>query len=198
MAPGEPALDVRGRDALWRQYVAGVSAGDPEALAKLYDESSSLVYALALRILGDAADAEEVTLDVYTQVWRTAASFDAGRGTTAAWLVTLARSRALDRLRSSGARKQKEEPIDTSAEARSEGALPEEACIMSQQRQIVRKALAELGPEQRQAIELAFYSGLSHRELAERLGQPLGTVKTRIRLGMIKLRQLLEPLVETQ
>jgi hypothetical protein len=82
VAPGEPALDVRGRDALWRQYVAGVSAGDPEALAKLYDESSSLVYALALRILGDAADAEEVTLDVYTQVWRTAASFDAGRGTT--------------------------------------------------------------------------------------------------------------------
>jgi RNA polymerase sigma-70 factor (ECF subfamily) len=157
----------------------------------LYDGTHPLVYGLALRILGDVADAEEVALDVYTQVWRTAGNFDPRRGSVSAWLVTLARSRAIDRLRSAAARRQREESRPELPEAPAAARSPEEASLLGQRRVRVRAALARLLPEQREAIELAFFSGLTHSELAARLGQPLGTVKTRIRLGMMKLRELL-------
>jgi RNA polymerase sigma-70 factor (ECF subfamily) len=193
-----PALDQWDRSVVWSQYLADVAGGSQSALAKLYDESSSLVYSLALRILGDVADAEEVTLDVYTQVWRSASAFDGTRGRAASWLSMLVRSRAIDRLRSTAGRRQKEESVEEFPFAASAEQLPETASIQNEIRRQVRAALAQLSPEQRQAIELAFYSGLSHAELAEKLGQPLGTVKTRIRLGMLKLRQLLGPVWEAQ
>ena len=178
-------------EALWNQCINRVAQGDAEALGRLYDGTHPLVYGLALRILSDVSDAEEVALDVYTQVWKTARRFDPHRGTVSAWLVTLARSRAIDRLRSGATRRQREETLTEKPEAPAATASPEEASLLGQQQRLVRAALAALAPEQREAIELAFFSGLSHSELAAKLGQPLGTVKTRIRLGMIKLRELL-------
>jgi 1-acyl-sn-glycerol-3-phosphate acyltransferase len=175
----------------WNQCMERIAQGDGEALGRLYDGTHSLVYGLALRILGDTADAEEVTLDVYSQVWKTAGNFDLYRGTVSAWLVMLARSRAIDRLRAGAARRQREETRGELPDAPASTVSPEEVSLLSQQRRLVRAALDTLAPEQREAIELAFFSGLSHSELASRLGQPLGTVKTRIRLGMMKLRELL-------
>lgn len=189
---------VRPWAAAWNCYIERAAVGDEEALARLYDESSGLVYATALRILRDVADAEEVTLDVYTQIWRTASQFDPRRGSAGTWLIMLARSRALDRMRSMAARKQREAMLEDFGEFRCPAELPDEATVVRQQRERIHTALAALSPEQREAIELAFFSGLSHSELAGRLGQPLGTVKTRIRLGMIKLRQLLGEPAEAQ
>src|SRR5262249_57648016 len=107
----EPELTPKARqEAAWRAYVGQSAGGDQSALAALYDESSSLVYSVALRVLGDVADAEEVTLDVYTQVWKTAGTYDTSRGSVTAWLVTLARSRAIDRVRARASRLGKEAP----------------------------------------------------------------------------------------
>ncbi len=191
---GEAPAGLWVRDEAWVEYIERAAAGDQDALASLYDESCQLVYSLALRILGDAADAEEVTLDVYSQVWRNPRRFDPERGTVRTWLATLARSRAIDRLRSRAARRQREEPFPERPEFPDTTACPEEAGAAGQQRRLLEAALRELAPEQREAIELAYFLGLSHSELAARLGQPLGTVKTRIRLGMMKLRDLLQPI----
>ena len=189
-----PAVAIEGaryEKVLLNEYVRRTAQGEEEALAILYDETNRLVYGLALRILGEPADAEEVTLDVYTQVWRNARGFDPQRGNVTAWLVMLTRSRAIDRLRSGAGRKEREEPLEWLPDLPASAESPEQASVSSQQRRWVRAALAELSPEQREAIELAFFGGLSHGELAARLGQPLGTVKTRIRSGMMKLREVL-------
>ncbi len=174
-----------------RQYVPRIAAGDESALAALYDESNQLVYSTALRILRDPADAEEATLDVYLQVWRTAQNYNDRRGSVGAWLVMLARSRAIDRLRSRRSREELEEPQKDYVEVRSTGQGPEQEAQVHQQRRRVLSALDALPSEQREAVELAFFSGFTHSELAARLSQPLGTVKTRIRNGMMKLRELL-------
>jgi RNA polymerase sigma-70 factor (ECF subfamily) len=180
------------REQAWRRNVERCASGDHAALAALYDDSSPLVYSVAMRMLADTADAEEVTMDVYTQVWRTAPSYEAERGSVTAWLVTLARSRAIDRLRARASRVQREQPLVEFTDLQADTASPESATEAGMRRQRVLAALATLSPEQREAVELAFFSGLSHTELAGRLGQPLGTVKTRIRSGMIKLREQLE------
>jgi RNA polymerase sigma-70 factor (ECF subfamily) len=182
---------MRPVDAQWTGYINAAAGGEEHAFARLYDESSRLVYSIAYRVLGNAADAEEVTADVYAQVWRSARDYSAERGSPSTWLVMLARSRALDRLRSRDSRRQRETPLDEASTARSLDEPPEQVVALNQQRSIVRSAMASLAPEQREAIELSFFAGLTHSELAERLGAPLGTVKTRIRLGMIKLRQSL-------
>lgn len=184
-------MPMRSSDADWAALIGRIANGEQDALAKLYDQSSRLVYSIALRVLSDTADAEEVTLDVYSQVWRMARDYSGERGTPSTWLVMLARSRALDRLRSRESRRQRESALDEVFEAPSKEAAPEEVALASAERTRVRRAMAQLAPEQREAIELAFFTGLSHSELASRLRQPLGTVKTRIRLGMIRLRQAL-------
>lgn len=175
----------------WNGYIQRAAAGEQQALARLYDDTSHLIYSVVVRILGDQADAEEVTVDVYSQVWRSAGSFDRERGTALGWLTMLARSRALDRLRRRVSRAKYEAPLDAMGEAQSSLDPPEEAAVLAQERRRIAEALDELAPEQRQAIELAYFEGYSHSELAERLGQPLGTIKTRIRLGMQKLRERL-------
>jgi RNA polymerase sigma-70 factor (ECF subfamily) len=180
----------------WRKYVQDAAAGNTRALAGLYDESCSLVYGIALRILRNEADAEEVTSDVYLQVWRSASDFDDKRGSVNAWLTMLARSRSIDRLRSR-ARARREEALDTLTDLPSGTETPESASWLGQQRARVRKALESLSPEQREAIEMAYFSGLTQSELAAKLQQPLGTIKTRIRLGMIKLRERLQYLAES-
>ena len=186
---------LRAREAALAALVARVAKGDQTALATLYDETSALVYGLALRILRDQYAAEDVTIDVYAQVYRQVSSYDANRGTPSAWLVTLTRSRALDRLRQEAQRREREEPLEAMTHLPSLTAGPEESSATTELRRLVQRALALLTPEQRQVIELAYYSGLSHNEIAATLGQPLGTVKTRIRTGMMLLRENLRSLL---
>ena len=188
---GEPASAAL-RTAAWGDYVRRCASRDESALAALYDESSRLAYAIAMRILHDEADASEVILDVYRHVWDNAARFDEQRGSAAAWIVIVARSRAIDRRRFRTARMRtaaKEEELD---EAMSSHPSPESLAITGQSSRLVMGALAAIPSEQRQALELAFFEGFSHSEIAERLGEPLGTVKTRIRVALTRLREMLK------
>lgn len=164
------------------------AGGDDQAFAALYDESCRLVHSVAMRFLADQADADEVTLDVFTQAWRSASVFDAARGSVTAWLVTMARSRAIDKLRTVAPRAQRQESIKDGFELAEQSRTPEQASLLNQQRRSVQSALAMLPAEQRNAISLAYFEDLSHHEISARLGLPLGTVKTRIRLGMLRLR----------
>jgi RNA polymerase sigma-70 factor (ECF subfamily) len=163
-------------------------------MAELYDASSARVFGLALRILGDRNAAEDAVVEVYAQAWRDASSFDARRGNVRTWLMTLARSRAIDILRSRK-REPTSYPLEAASEVHSGGPGPEEQSSELQRRNYVRAALDSLRPEQRETIELAYFSDFSHSEIASKLGQPLGTIKTRIRLGMMALRELLEHMV---
>ena len=173
------------------------AAGDQQALASLYDATSRAVYGLLLRILADASAAEEVLLDVYAQVWRPAGAYSAERGTPLAWLTTIARSRAIDRLRRGRLEQQRTGPLDlTTAQIAAAGASVEEEVEAREKGAIVRAALDALAPEQREVIELAYYGGMSHSEIAAARGLPLGTVKTRTRLGMMRLREMLRPVYE--
>jgi RNA polymerase sigma-70 factor, ECF subfamily len=198
---GEPAplaidtVETSERDQDLISLVERVATGDQSALAALYDATNRLIFSLVLRVLGDMSSAEEVLIDVYTQVWRQAASYDANRGAPLAWMATIARSRAIDRLRSGWQEQRRKEPLDVLGDAPANAASPEESAAASELQKLVREALNVLTPEQRQVIELAYYSGLSHSEIAEKLNQPLGTVKTRTRLGMMKLREALAPLL---
>jgi RNA polymerase sigma-70 factor (ECF subfamily) len=184
------------RDHDLASLIGKVADGDQSALSALLDATSRLVFGLALRILGDRSTAEEVMLDVFTQVWRQADSYDRKRGAPLAWILTIARSRAIDRLRSSKNDQLNSEPVETLSDLRASVPSPEENTALSERKKLVRIALSTLAAEQREVIELAYYSGLSHSEIALKLGQPLGTVKTRVRLGMIKLRESLMPLLE--
>ncbi|HJQ24834.1 MAG TPA: sigma-70 family RNA polymerase sigma factor [Blastocatellia bacterium] len=175
-----------------------VAGGEQSALTAVYDATNRLVFGLILRVVGERATAEEVLLDVYTQVWRQAAAYDNSRGVPLAWIMTIARSRAIDRVRAGRPDQQKKESLDAISEVTAAGISPEEASVYSERQRLVRNALQTLTPEQREVIELAYYAGLSHSEIALKLGQPLGTVKTRTRLGMIKLRDMLRPILGGQ
>ena len=183
-------------DQDWTKLISAIASGDQAAMGTLYDATSRVVFGLALRILNDRATAEEVMLDVYTQVWRQAGSYDLQRGSAMAWLMTIARSRAIDRLRSGWQDRQRREPLETVGDVRAGDSSPEEATEISERRVLVRQALGSISPEQRELIELAYYGGLSHSEIALQTSLPLGTVKTRIRLGMLKLREMLGPALE--
>lgn len=195
MGPTRDSIAIQTSERDYGDLLGQVAGGDQSALTTLYDSTSRLVFGLVLRILNDRSTAEEVLLDVYTQVWRQASSYDSKRGTPLAWMMTIARSRAIDRLRSGRQEQQHREPLDAVGEVRSKGESPEEATEISERQKIVRKALDTLSTEQREVLELAYFSGLSHSEIAIKLGQPLGTVKTRTRLGMMKLRELLKPVL---
>ena len=194
-APGSVSIPGTrsAREATWHSYVRRCAEGDQAALGALYDESSPHVYGVVLSVLRDTADAEEITLDVFSQVWRSAAVYSSQRGSVVAWLLTLARSRAIDRLRSRASRKKIEEPVEESPRTfRDSSASPEQHASASETRHRIQHALDRLPTDQREAVELAYFSGMSHSELADHLHQPLGTVKTRIRTGMMKLREELQ------
>jgi len=176
-----------------RKLLQRIATGDHHAVAELYDATSSVVFGLGLRILQARDAAEDVVVEVYSQVWRQAALYDTQRGTPMAWLLTMTRSRALDVLRSRS-RARAEEPIEAVGELPAATPNPEEQSMAFERHRLVKQALAKLTADQRQVIELAYFSGLSHTEIAVRLGQPVGTVKTRVRLGMLRLRELLAPL----
>jgi RNA polymerase sigma-70 factor (ECF subfamily) len=174
--------------------LARVVKGDQQAFSQLYDHSSTLLYTLALRILGNREEADELLQDVYLEVWRKVSRYDVGRGTPVAWLITLTRSRAIDRLRARAARGQQamtslEEGL--TPQIRDLGPSPFETQADQELRMAVGTAMTSLPPAQQQAIEMAYYEGLSHVEIATKLNQPLGTIKTRIKLGMSKLRETL-------
>jgi RNA polymerase sigma-70 factor (ECF subfamily) len=188
-------VDAPGRDEL-SGLIRRTATGDSSALTGLYDATSRWIYGLVLRILGDQEAAEEVVLDVYTQVWRRADSYAAERGTPLAWLMTIARTRAIDRFRSGRQFAERRQPLEAASDEPSELATPEEATVEAERQRLVRSALEELGPDQRRVIELAYYAGLSHTEIAAETGAPLGTVKTRVRLGMARLSELLAPLAQ--
>lgn len=204
-----PALLPRKDSALsdWGQSLRAllerVQTGDKGALEAFYDQTRQLVYSLALRILREEGAAEEVTIDVYLEVYRRAAEFDAGRGGVLAWLMTLTRSRSIDRLRSRSARDRhldrsvQIERIDPSPEGTTDARDQEQALALQQARLAVQLALGKLSAEQRQVIERAYFDGLSGQEIANELGLPLGTVKSRLRLAIMNLRQSLGPLAET-
>jgi len=175
------------------ELVRRIAAGDAAALSELYDLSSRYVFGICLKVLRNSADAEEVTLDVYTQAWRQAARFDADRGEPLAWLLMLARSRAIDRLRARGGVRRHEEDIEKVRVFASPLIDPESGSALAERASTVRAALAGLPAEQREVIELAYFQGLTHTEIAERLAQPLGTAKSRIRLALQRLRQTLGP-----
>lgn len=181
-----------------RELVERAAAGDERAIGLLYDRYGQVLYAVAYRITGERADAEEVVVDAFAQAWREAPRFEASRGSVAGWLTVIARSRALDLVR---ARARRERITTAAASDRSGGPLamgdwrhdPSSGVDHSERRRQVRAALQALTPPQRQAIELAYFEGLSQSEIAERLREPLGTIKTRVRLGMEKLRESLRP-----
>jgi RNA polymerase sigma-70 factor (ECF subfamily) len=175
--------------------LARVVKGDQQAFSQLYDHSSTLLFTLAVRILGNREEAAELLQDVYLEVWRKVSRYDVGRGTPVAWLVTLTKSRAIDRLRtraSRGYQAANSLEVGTAAEMADSGPSPFETQADQELRIAVGAAVAGLPQAQQQAIELAYYEGLTHAEIASRLNQPLGTVKTRIKLGMSKLRDSLQ------
>lgn len=184
--------------------VRRMQMGDERALGAFYDRWSPPVTALVSRMVQSAGDVEDVVEETFWQAWRHAERFTEGRGTVQTWLFTIARSRALDRLRA--IRRRGEEPIDgpgqdatlsladpALAASTSDPSLDAE---QNEQREYILTALAELPTEQRQALELGYFGGLSQSEIAERTGQPLGTIKTRMRLAIQKLRERLSPLRE--
>jgi RNA polymerase sigma-70 factor (ECF subfamily) len=166
-----------------------VARGDEAALAGIYDRYHLILFGLILRILHDREEAEDVLQEAFLQVWRRSADFDEARGRAFTWLVTIARSRALDRLRSAGSRARlAEQAAQTTPDETSDAA---QDAVKSESGAKVRKALNDLPEEQRKTLFLAYFEGLTQTEIAERLGDPLGTVKTRMRSGIIKLRELL-------
>lgn len=188
--------ELRAKEQLLLEHIRQIATGDQAALGRLYDATNRLVFGLILRILNDTGAAEEVTLEVYMQVWRQAADYDIRRGTPSAWLLMMARSRAIDRFRAGDQERRRAEALDTVTARSTNDISPEEQASETERRRIVQTALAALPPEQRQVIELAYFGGLSHSEISEKLSQPLGTVKTRIRLAMNRLRDALKLLDE--
>lgn len=174
--------------------LGAIARGDARAFETLYDRHASTVYALLLRILGNVDDAQEVLQETFVKAWSTASTFDPARGSEAAWLISIARSRGIDRLRARRLRGDRENDAGREISIHSsfvEKRTGADDAILSQQQRAVRGALAELPEAQRAALELAYFEGLSQSEIAERLGEPLGTVKTRMQLGMKKLRDRL-------
>lgn len=178
--------------------VDAMRGGDERALASLYDRHAPLVMGLAMRIVRDSTLAESVLLETFAQVWTDAPRYDQRRASVASWIVTIARSRALDALRATqrqgrlGSVSVDEAP-DAALAAQDFASNPARAVEARERQFAVAEALGTLPEQQRLAVELAFFEGLSQSEIAERLSEPLGTIKTRIRLAMTKLRQLLGP-----
>ena len=168
-----------------------IAAGDREAMASLYDRHAPRVLAVCRRVLGDAGDAEDVTTDIFFELWIRADRFDAERGSPLTYLMTLSRSRAIDRKRSLGTRPKTTSSDTDAAQMAAELLTPLDSSDIAEQSQRVRRALASLDPAQRETIECAFFDGLTHTEIAAKLNKPLGSVKTYIRQGLIRLRESL-------
>jgi RNA polymerase sigma-70 factor, ECF subfamily len=174
----------------WLQLVRAVAGGNQCALHSLYEQTHRIVFTLIVRIIMNRETAEEVTLDVFYEVWRRASTYDPVNGSVAGWIMNLARSRAIDRLRFDQ-RKKRVNPYPHSLRPNTDIVDPQQKCLFEEQSHVLRNALEVLTPEERNAIETAFFSELTYEQTARKLNQPLGTVKTRIRSGLRKLREAL-------
>jgi RNA polymerase sigma-70 factor, ECF subfamily len=173
----------------WVTLVQSIAAGDQLALHALYEMAHRIVFTLVMRITANRQTAEELTIDVFHDVWRRASRYDAANGTVLGWIMNQARSRAIDRLRFESRKKRSHgDNVQPLAEV---AADPHDVLELREQGEALRAALAALTPDERQAIETTFFAGLTHAEAAARLNQPLGTIKTRIRSGLHKLRHTL-------
>jgi RNA polymerase sigma-70 factor, ECF subfamily len=174
VAPGDEPLLTR------------VKGNDQKAMTELFDRYGGMVYSVALRVLGDPGQAEDVMQEIFFQVWRNPHSFKEGRGSLGAWLAVMARNRAIDALR----RRKPSDPVDDVVLSSRENLASdvERTALMNK----VRKVLKGLPAEQQKSVELAFFEGMSHSEIAEKTGEPLGTVKTRIRSALLSLRKAIE------
>jgi RNA polymerase sigma-70 factor (ECF subfamily) len=167
--------------------VTAIRSGDQGAMAALYDRFSSIVYAVALRVLQDTGAAEDVLQDIFMQLWRNPGAFDSSRGNMAAWLAVIARNRAIDALRK---RRPQDDIEDVIVSVETDLAAETDR---SRAMEKVRGALQAMPSQQRSALEMAYFEGLTHTEIADKTGDPLGTVKTRIRTGLLLLRKVLAP-----
>jgi RNA polymerase sigma-70 factor (ECF subfamily) len=174
----------------WVRLVQSIAAGDQLALHSLYEQMHRIVFTLIVRMTNNRETAEELTLDVFHDVWRRAANYDPANGSVVGWIMNQARSRAIDRLRFEHRKKRfnnyEDSPLTTTA-----ANDPQQTYYLKEQSHLLRNALEVLTPEERQAIETAFFSELTYHEVATKLNQPPGTVKTRIRSGLGKLRRAL-------
>ena len=166
--------------------IARCARGDPDAFSRFYDRFASLVFTFALRLLRVRSEAEDLVQEVFLQAWRQAASFSEERGSPEAWLLTITRSRGIDKLRSMR-RRERLRPVDEPEDQRATGVV-ESGAAQSEAKLTVTSALAELPDAQRRVLELAYFDGLTQTEIATRLDEPLGTVKTRMRAGLERLR----------
>jgi RNA polymerase sigma-70 factor (ECF subfamily) len=174
----------------WVALVQGVAAGNQRALHALYEQSHRIVFTLIVRIVNNRQTAEEVTLDVFHDLWRRAATYDPAGGSVVGWIMNQARSRAIDRLRFEQRKKRVPGNADAGVPTSSDSD-PREAFDLREQGRLLREALSVLSPAERQTIEKAFFSEMTYDEVATALNQPLGTVKTRVRSGLSKLRRAL-------
>jgi RNA polymerase sigma-70 factor (ECF subfamily) len=181
---------VRVSEQDWAGLVASIATGDQVALHALYEQTHRIVFTLIARIINNRESAEELTVDVFYDVWRKASSYDPANGSVVGWIMNQARSRAIDRLRFEHRKKRLNTDGDTTLITTASND-PHQACQLEEQGRLLRAALELLTPDERQAIETAFFSELTYEEVATRLQQPIGTVKTRIRSGLGKLRQAL-------
>jgi len=177
------------------QLLCRIAQEDRNALAEFYDQAAGILFSTAVRILGDPQEAEEVIQDVFVQIWEKATVFDATAGSPLGWAISITRNRSIDRLRSRQRRGRLVVELEQEAQGTVVDGAPKATALGEDELAGVRAAVSGLPQEQRQAIEMAFFGGLTHYEIAEALKQPLGTVKARIRRGMLKLRESLQPYV---
>ena len=185
------------REERWVTLLESIAAGDQRALYTLYEETHRIVFTLIVRITANRETAEEVTVDVFHDVWRKASTYDSANGSVVGWIMNQARCRAIDRLRFD----QRKKRVNTYPDALSPAtdiADPQQVALFEEQSRLLKAALEGLTVEERQAIDTAFFSELSYAEVAAKLNQPLGTVKTRIRSGLGKLREILTRKLEGQ
>lgn len=171
------------------ELLSKIARGCESALGKLYDRTIAQVYGLALKILSSTSEADEVSLDVFKQIWQKALEYTPDRGSPSAWLITLTRSRAIDKLRSDNKRRRLQNPLPD--DLPDVAGSPEEGAETREKRELIESALSELSPGQRQSIELAYFHGMTQTEISVTMNEPLGTVKSWMRSGMMKLREKL-------
>ena len=177
-------------EAEWLKLIRAIADGDQLALHSLFEQTNRIVFTLIVRITMNRETAEEVTLDVFYDVWRKASTYDPANGSVVGWVMNQARSRAIDRLRFDQ-RKKRVDPYPYSLRPETDIVDPQQACLFEEQSRLLRDALDVLTAEERKAIETAFFSELSYEQTARNLNEPLGTVKTRIRSGLEKIREAL-------
>jgi RNA polymerase sigma-70 factor (ECF subfamily) len=187
-----PGAQPAAASASDRDLVSQLRAGDTRALATLYDRYSAMVYTLALKMLSNAAEAEDLTQDVFVNFWQRQ-QYNPDRGSVGSYLATYTRSRAIDRLRVSSGRATILQRFQRITEASGKSSSPLDHATLVEQRQHLRTALDQLPPAEREVLEIAYFQGLSQSEIAAQMGIPLGTVKSRCRQGLLRLRTLLQP-----